>query len=558
MLDTAFIRNGVDDGRLVIYVYNSGILRSKVIQKLEALATARGQRLIADGPDEITTTLLGVGFFIGLGEYFSDIGKARPQALTEAVTGTGGLRSAANGVVALLIHSDNPIIKDQRWQAAVQYFCFIEEVDCAPEHIDDLMGIFSDALGPSKLGGQDNGRLRTSFRALIDQSEDLPSFIAAAKAAHYAGELAGSGDDRELEAVSRIGSAAVSFMIDPSRRNALKLIAAASAQLQAGVAETQICRTLVRVTHTQIRRRLSAQAGHGTYASGVVSTRQLIAWSGMLATSLAQIHWGRPSRYAPIPSRLIPWLDRLVSGYLSFCDDPLRDLDLSEADQPNGWAVAATESLRTSTADLVSILPIELEPDWLAQMRHASPKSDSVAVRDRPPVSRLIFGHPAALQELRHRVGSGDTSTPILLAGPPGVGKRTLAVHYATAALCKAALNGLPCGVCASCLEVQKGSSMAYVPPVDVAGASKETIEQIQKIMARGTSFVEHVSIVLLNVDMVAPALTDLLLKTIEEPGRTITLVLTATRATAVRAAVRSRSRVIKLRRLKATASHKS
>lgn len=557
MLDTAFIRDGVDDGRLVIYVYNSGILRSKVTQKLEALASARGQRLIADGPEEVTTTLLGVGLFIGLGEYVSDIGKVRPRGLTEAVTGTGGLRSAANGVAALLVHADNPILTDQRWQAAVQC-CFIEEVDCAPEHLDDLIGVFADAVGPQKLADLDKGRLRISVRALIDQSDDLPSFIAAAKAAHYAGELARGGDDRELEAVSRIGSSAIFLMTNPSRRNALQLVAAVSAQLQAGVAETQICRTLVRVTHAQIRRRLTAQAGNATYTSGVVPTRQLIAWSGMLATTLAQIRWGKPSRYAPLPSRLIPWLDRLVSGYLSFCDDPLCDLDLSGDNQLDSWAVAATESLRTSAAALVRTLPIDLEPDWLSRFRHVPATPEDVAQRHRSPVSRQIFGHSAAHEELRHRIVSGNTSTPVLLVGPRGVGKRTLAVNYATAALCEGPRDGTACGVCTSCLEVEQGSSMAFVPPVDLTEASKETIEQIQKIMARGTSFVERVSIVLLNVDMVAPALTDLLLKTIEEPGRTITLVLTATRATAVRAAVRSRSRVIKLRRLNATASHES
>jgi DNA polymerase III delta prime subunit len=94
-----------------------------------------------------------------------------------------------------------------------------------------------------------------------------------------------------------------------------------------------------------------------------------------------------------------------------------------------------------------------------------------------------------------------------------------------------------------------------YVAPIDIAGANEQLITAIQKTMATGNSLAERVAMVLMNVDRLAPDLLDKLLKTVEEPGRDVALVMTATQLRDVRVAVRSRSRTIKLRRLSAEES---
>ena len=96
---------------------------------------------------------------------------------------------------------------------------------------------------------------------------------------------------------------------------------------------------------------------------------------------------------------------------------------------------------------------------------------------------------------------------------------------------------------------------MAYVPPVDLSKATEETVKQLYQIMARGSSFAPRLAMVLLNIDKLDPKLLDTLLKTIEEPGRNVTLVLTASRMSAVRVAIRSRSRTLQLRKLTASES---
>ena len=428
MLDTEYVRSGGDDGRLVIYIYRTGILRSRILQKLEAHAKARGQGLVATASSDLVTTLLGANLFSGIGEYVADVGAFQPRALIEAIVDTAGLRAKANGVAALLVHVDNPLLKDERWAACLQRCNYLEEVALTPGHLDELAWLVGDELGSKQLAAMNRTHMLTVLGAMVDETEgdNLPGFINATKAAYYAGEFHHRPDGEALAAASRIGAAVQSLVGAPSHRSVLELIGAASAQLQAGSSETQIYRALVRGTHRLINRHLKAQTDSRHYCTGVVQTRRLVSWTVLLTTGIQREPWQQLNRYTPLPAHLIPWLDTVAHRYRQVCNGGSSEVMRWIPDPTDSWGRAVTENLCAATVDLLAQLPAKLEPKWLEQVRNPPAQIEDMDLRMRPAVATDIVGHRVALRELRDRVVSGTTATPILLVGPHGVGNERL------------------------------------------------------------------------------------------------------------------------------------
>lgn len=549
MLDTAFIRDGREDNRLVVYIYRSAMLRRQVLFKLTAQARSRKRELMALSPDDLFATLTGTSLFADLGEFVCDLGKALPRGLLEAMEGSGGLRANANGVVAILLHEDNPLLKDPRWEAFAGRCHRIDELFCAPEHLEELTLVAADAIGLPHRSVLNAGPAQALLGVLVEESDDLPGFVSAAKTAHYAGEFEQRLSRDHLAVTGRVGAAVHTLVFEPSRHAVLELLGSVSAQLQLGCSETQLCRTLVRATHSLMRRHLKAQIGKDHYANGVMATRRLLAWSLFIISALQREGWGAVARYRPQPARLVPWLDGIAGKYLAWCVGNAAPPEIQF--EPDSWGYAVTENLRTAMGKLVDKLPQQLEPDWLTALRPNPQRRDEVA-EERFEAVTSIIGQRAAVRELQDRIVRGSTETPILLVGPPGIGKRTLAVAYAKAALCEAPVAGFACGKCTNCVDVSNNQSWMYVAPIDIAGADEQLITAIQKTLARGNSLAERLAMVLMNVDRLAPDLLDRLLKTVEEPGRDVALVMAATQLRDVRVAVRSRSRTLKLRRLSA------
>lgn len=554
MLDTAFIREGSEDTRLVVYVYRSGMFRRQLLSKLTAQARSRQQELVALSPDDLFATLTGISLFADFGEYVCDLGRALPRGIFEAIEGSGGLRANTNGVVAILLHEDNHVLKGPRWDAFAAGCYRLEELACASEHLEELTIVAADAIGLPHRSVLNTGPAQARLAVLVEESDDLPAFVTAAKAAHFAGEFEERASLSHLAENGRVRAALHALVSDPSRYGTLELLGAVSAQLQRGRSETQLFRTLVQATHSLMRRQLKAQIGKDHYANGMMATRRLLGWSLFIISALEREGWGSVSRYRPQPARLVPWLHAVAGQYLAWCagNVPAPEMTRSE---PDTWGYALTENLRTTMSKLVENLPKQLEPDWITALRRNPHQSDVIA-EERLEAVASVVGQRAAVRELQDRIVRASTGTPILLVGPPGIGKRTLAIAYAKAALCEAPVAGFACGKCTSCIDVAHNQSWAYVAPIDIAGADEQLIIAIQKTMARGNSLAERLAMVLMNVDGLTPELLDKLLKTVEEPGRDVALVMTATQLGDIRVAVRSRCRTIKLRRLSAEESN--
>src|ERR1044071_8286813 len=67
-----------------------------------------------------------------------------------------------------------------------------------------------------------------------------------------------------------------------------------------------------------------------------------------------------------------------------------------------------------------------------------------------------LIGHEWAVDMLKKHIVNGTTRHAYLFAGPPGLGRRTLALRFAQALNCPTPIElGIPCGACRDCRQIE-------------------------------------------------------------------------------------------------------
>ena len=158
-----------------------------------------------------------------------------------------------------------------------------------------------------------------------------------------------------------------------------------------------------------------------------------------------------------------------------------------------------------------------------------------------------VVGHAAARRWLADRVRERALPHALLVIGPRGVGKRTLAQALVAQHFCA---TGAGCGTCASCGALRRGNHPGLVTVAVPEGKSSIPIDSIQQLSRelslRPADERGRIALLLGADRMTAPA-QDALLKTLEEPPPGNFLVLTAARQDALLATIRSRCQRIAL-----------
>jgi DNA polymerase-3 subunit gamma/tau len=169
--------------------------------------------------------------------------------------------------------------------------------------------------------------------------------------------------------------------------------------------------------------------------------------------------------------------------------------------------------------------------------------------RFRPSTFGEVRGQDHVVLALRNAVRDQRVAHAYLFSGPRGTGKTSTARILAKALNCTDLRDGEPCGVCVSCVEIAKGTSLDVH---ELDAASNNGVDAMRDLVSRaalGTPGRQKVYIVD-EVHMLSTAASNALLKTLEEPPTHVVFVLATTDPQKVLPTIRSRTQHFEFRLL--------
>ena len=178
-----------------------------------------------------------------------------------------------------------------------------------------------------------------------------------------------------------------------------------------------------------------------------------------------------------------------------------------------------------------------------------------------------IVGHEWAVDMLRKHIVNGTTRHAYLFAGPPGVGRRTLALHFAQALNCRTPVEaGVPCGACRDCRQtlamqhidlavieptIKDPNNLKELIPAPNGEIRIQQIRELQKTINLKPYQSHHRVLIFLRFHQANIEACNALLKTLEEAPPYAVLILTADNPEQLLPTIVSRCEILRLRPLK-------
>ncbi|MCB9496214.1 MAG: DNA polymerase III subunit gamma/tau [Fibrobacteria bacterium] len=175
----------------------------------------------------------------------------------------------------------------------------------------------------------------------------------------------------------------------------------------------------------------------------------------------------------------------------------------------------------------------------------------AMARRWRPKRFEEMVGQEHVAKTLRNALIRGHLHHAFLFTGTRGVGKTTSARILARMLNCQEAeAENRPCGICPSCLEIEKGSSMDVLEIDAASHTGVDDVRDLREQLKYAASNGKYRVVILDEVHMLSKAAFNALLKTLEEPPPHVVFILATTEVHKVPQTILSRVQRYDFRRL--------
>ena len=165
-----------------------------------------------------------------------------------------------------------------------------------------------------------------------------------------------------------------------------------------------------------------------------------------------------------------------------------------------------------------------------------------------------ILGHEWAVDMLRQHAARGDVRHAYLFCGPPGLGRRTLALRLAQALNCETPIDaGVPCRQCRNCKQIEemRHPDMNVIQADAEGGTLKvDQVREVQHALSLKPYQANYRVALFLRFQEANDNAANALLKTLEEAPAHAILLLTADNPEQLLPTIISRCEILRLRPL--------
>jgi len=166
-----------------------------------------------------------------------------------------------------------------------------------------------------------------------------------------------------------------------------------------------------------------------------------------------------------------------------------------------------------------------------------------------------LIGHEWAVDMLKKHVANETTRHAYLFAGPPGLGRRTLALRFAQALNCQTPVEaGIPCQQCRDCkqIEAMQHADLTVIQAESEGGTLKvDQIREARRSLTLKPYQAKYRVALFLRFQEANDNAANALLKTLEEAPSYAVLILTADNPEQLLPTIVSRCEVLRLRPLR-------